>query len=229
MTAPLTFRSLTVALALILATESALGQGLTLTRRRLDATPARSATLGTTIVLSVQGAAQGARYRFVATMTATSSGTRSNPTSCAQTHSTIGIGSRVTWQPRSGTYRLTAYGPVGRSETDSLSLTYVVHPRRAMLASSQTPAQNGSVHLTLRTDDLGPGHTYQWWMQYRGQPVSTGGGTYGPPPPPQTWTTETNGPMATYPTPIPPPSSITATVSIHRGDPCEIVAAGATL
>lgn len=219
-----TVRSLTITLGLIGVAESALGQiGA---RRALTASPPRSAMLGQPVILTVQGAAQGARYSFVATMTASGSGSKSNATQCAQTQS-IGSGSRVTWQPRSGTYRLTAYGSLGRG-TDSLSLTYVVHPRRAMLASSQTQAQNGSVHLTLRTDDLGPGHTYQWWMQYRGQPVPTGGGTYGPPPPPQSWTTQTNGPLATYPTPIAPPSAITATVAIHRGDPCEIVAAGAT-
>jgi hypothetical protein len=218
-------RSLTVALALCCTMSSASGQlG---TRRTLTANPPRSAVLGTPVVLSVQGVPSGARYRYVASMTASGGGARAAGTHCAQTRS-IGSGSSVTWSPTSGTYRLTAYGPTARLETDTLSLTYIVQPRTVMLASSQTPVAGDSVRLVLRTDDLGPGHVYQWWMQYRGHPVATGGGTSGPPPFSQPWITQTTGPMATYPKPIRPPSSVTATVAIHRGDLCEIVAAGAT-
>jgi hypothetical protein len=213
---------LTAALALCYAMSSASGQlGA---RRALIANPPRSVVLGTPVVLSVRGAASGARYRYVATMT-NSGAARATGTRCSQTQS-IGSGASVTWSPASGTYRLTAYGPTGRLETDTLSLTYVVLPRTVMLATSQTPVSGDSVSLVLRTDDLGPGHVYEWWMQYRGQPFPTGGGTYGLPPLSPPWTAQTNGPMATYPKPIRPPSSVTATVAIHRGDPCAVVAVG---
>lgn len=218
--------ALAVALALWLTTESALGQLTLKTSRALQVTPPGSASLGQAVTLSVQGAARGARYSYVAVRTATGAAVRGTAPVCSTNQSiSIGSGSSVTWHPASGgTYRLTAYG-TGQA-ADTFSLTYIVKPRAVMLASSQTPAQPSGVTLVLRTDDLGPGHVYQWWMQYRGQPVATGGGTAQPGPLSQPWTTQTNGPMATYPTPIPPPSSIAATVSIHRGDPCQVIAAG---
>lgn len=219
-----TSQVLTLASAVLIATQSALGQVGTSARRSLRASPPSAVVLGRPVTLSVQSSGKPVRYRFVATMTTTGSGARRGQ--CVQTQN-IGTGTSVTWHPKSGTYRLTAYGPAGQTETDTLTLVYVVRPSSVMLNASQTQAQAGSVTLVLRTSDLGPGHVYEWWMQYRGQSVPTGAGTYGPPPTSQPWTTQTNGPMATYPTPVAPPSSITATVSIHRGDPCEIVAAGA--
>ncbi len=182
--------------------------------------------LGTNVTLTVHGAAQNARYRFVAAMTATGSGARPG-IKCALSQ-TIGTEPSVVWRPASGTYRLTAYGPSGQTETDTLSLTYVVRPGSSMLASSQTPAQPGSVTLVLRANDLGAGHVYDWWAHIVWQPTPTGGGMYASPPQPKTRTTQTSGPLATYPTAVPAPGSISATVSIHRGSPCEIVAVGAT-
>ncbi|MGQ0639590.1 MAG: hypothetical protein ACT4P6_02300 [Gemmatimonadaceae bacterium] len=218
------FRCLTLALAVSCTTESALGQLATTARRTLVVNPPRL-VLGSRVTLSVQGAAPGARYRYVAAISGTA-GNYKVAVNCSAT-TTIGTGTSVTWQPKSGTYRLTAYGPAGRAETDTLTLTYVVRPNVSMLASSQTGAGGGKVTLVLRASDLGPGHTYLWWMQYRGSGSSGGAANPGPPPESSPWTTQTNGPMATYPTPISPPSSIKATVAIHRGDLCDIIAAGA--
>ena len=203
-----------VALALVLTTDPALGQlGA---RRALVINPPRSAVLGSSVTLS----APGARYRFVATMTEAGDGTKVAGLGCPS-NATIGSGTRVMWQPASGTYRLTAYGPAGK-ETDTLNVTYAVQARKAMLASSQTPAQPSGVTLVLRTDDLGPGHKYRWLMSYTTtHPNGTAGaGVRG-------WTAETGGPMVAYPTPVPQQASISARVGIHRGNPCEVVAAGA--
>ena len=207
------------ALSLPTLTQAALGQvGLT-GRRTLVVSPPR-AMLGQPVTLSVQGATQGARYRYVATIAASPGAGKAHET-CPTTLA-IGSGARVTWQPKSGSYRLTAYGPAGH-ETDTLTATYVVAPRSVMLATSQTPAQPSGVTLVLRTDDLGPGHKYEWWMEYS---YTTGDGNQrgvqkSPP-----WMTQTNGPMATYPSPIPAAARISAKVSIHRGDPCDIIAVG---
>ena len=212
---------LAVALALSSVTQPALGQlGA---RRALEVTPPRSVVVGQPVMLSVRGAAQGARYRYVATMTATGGSGRGG-VGCPNNQS-LGSGVRVTWRPASGTYRLTAYGPTGQAETDTLSLAYQVLPRTVMLASSQTPAQPSGVTLVLRTDDLGPGHKYEWWMQYASA-VGGGGAGQGVVRS-QPWTTVTSGPLATYPTPISASATISARVSIHRGEPCAVVAAGA--
>jgi hypothetical protein len=225
----LPLRCLTITLTLACATSSALAQLGATSRRNLVANPPR-ATLGTRITLFVRGAPQGATYRFVASKTHTglaASGARVQ--SCASTV-TIGTGSSVTWQPVSGTYRLTAYGPVGH-QTDTLTLAYVLPPRVVMLASAQSPGPGDSVRLMLRTDDLGPGHVYDWSMRYRSPPPSVNGIGQPTGPPPTwsaPWLTQTNGPMASYPKLLDrPPQSIEATVGIHRGNPCEIIAAGA--
>ena len=208
-------------LAIIGTAPSALGQlG---TRRALDVNPPRSVVVGRLVTLSVRGAPNGARYRYVATTTPSAGGSNKGGVECPNFLS-LGSGVRVTWRPASGAYRLTAYGPTSQKETDTLSVTYEVLPRTVMLASSQTPAQPSGLTLVLRTDDLGPGHTYEWWMQYR---YHVGGGAsqgsaQSPP-----WTKVTNGPMTSYPTPIPTGAQVTARVSIHAGDPCAVVAAGA--
>jgi hypothetical protein len=227
-TRPVT-RCLSVALALACVTSQALGQLNLTPRRSLIATPQR-AILGTAITLSVRGAAQGATYRYVAAVTGSVPAAPKGKTSNCNATVTIGSGTSVKWQPGSGSYRLTAYGPVGR-ETDTLTLAYVVPPRRVMLASAELPGPGDSVRLLLRTDDLGPGHVYEWWMRVRLPPPSTGGGP-GSPHPPATWsppwTTQTSGAMATYPKAlVRPPLRIEATVEIHRGNVCEIIAAGA--
>jgi hypothetical protein len=165
----------------------------------------------------VQGAPRGTSYRFVAMMTATGGGDRPSSAKGCPVNQSLGTGASVTWQPISGTYRLTAYGP------DTLRLTFSVFPRPAMLAVSQTPAQPSGVTLVLRTDDLGPGHTYYWWMQYT---YETGDGNVKSAAFSQPWTKQTNGPLATYPTAIPPQSAIRAKVSILRDNTCEVVAAG---
>lgn len=211
-----TLRSLTVALALLLATESALGQ--VGARRALQAIPPGKVTLGRAVTLSVLGAAPGAQYRYVATMTATGSGARPNGPRCTRPQN-IGSGSRVAWRPMSGTYRLTAYGPLGPKETDTLTLAYVVRPSSAALTSSQTEVQPGSVTVVLRANDLGAGHQYQWWMQYQ---LPAMGNTPGPLSTP--WAAQTSGATVTYPGPISASAAITATVSVYRGDPCEVVA-----
>lgn len=210
-----------LSLALALTADPALGQLAITGRRTLVATPPR-VTLGQVVTLSVRGAANGARYRFTARMTATP-GDAAAHVSCGQILS-IGSGSRVTWQPKSGTHRLTAYGPSGR-ETDTLTLTFVVAARPAMLATSQMPAQPSGVTVTLRTDDLGPGHVYQWLMQH-GSVAGSGAGAQGIVYS-QPWGAQTTSPLATYPTPISSSAPIKATVSIHRGDPCDIIATGA--
>lgn len=187
-------------------------------RRTLTVNPPR-VMLGRPIVLTVQGASQGAQYRFVATMTATGSGDR--PAAGCPNNLSLGSGANVSWTPLSGTYRLTAYGPQGR-ETDTLSVTYAVPARRVMLAT-QT-AQGSSATLVLRTDDLGPGHKYHWSMQYT-TASATGGGT-AQAFQSQPWTAQTNGPTATYPSTVPASASIKAAVGIHRGNSCEIIATG---
>jgi hypothetical protein len=192
-------------------------------RRMLVATPHRI-TVGQSVNLSVAGAVRGSQYRYTAFVAATWNGRRPRQ-GCPAAHA-IGSGASVTWLPVSGSYRLTAVGPLP-SESDTLTLAYVVLPRTVMLASSQTSAQSGTVHVGLRTDDLGPGHTYVWWLQLRGQPTPTGGGTAQPGQVYQPWTSQTTGPLTTYPTPIPAPASLTATVDVHRGNPCEVIAAGA--
>lgn len=222
-------RCLTVALALACVTSQALGQ-LSLTQRRSITVSPQHATLGTRLTLSVRGAAQGAAYRYVAAITGSGLGAIKGKTSNCSPTVSIGSGTSVKWLPASGTYRLTAYGPAGR-ETDTLTLAYVVPPRRVMLASAQLPGPGDSVRLMLRTDDLGPGHVYEWSMRFAVAPPPVGGGPglTGPPPswsPP--WTTQTSGPMATYPKALAqPPLRIEATVEIHRGNVCEIIAAGA--
>jgi hypothetical protein len=195
-------------------------------RRTLTATPLKQGAVAGAIVLSVRGAAPGARYRYVAAMSATTTSVKTGA-QCGQTQH-IGSGVNVTWRPVAGTYRLTAYGPLDKLQTDTLSLTYTVPARQVMLASAQMPAQNDSVWLLLRTDDLGPGHVYEWWMQYRGEPVPIGNGRYGNAPLSSPWMAQTTSATATYPKAIRRPTSIRATVRIHRGDPCAIVAAGST-
>lgn len=222
-------RCLTVALALACVTSQALGQ-LSLTQRRsLTAIPQR-ATLGTLITLSVRGAAQGATYRYVATTIGTGPAAPKGKVSNCNATVTIGSGTSVKWQPGSGSYRLTAYGPSGR-ETDTLTLAYVVAPRRVMLASAELPGPGDSVRLLLRTDDLGPGHVHEWWMRVALAPPPTGGGPGSTPPPASwspPWITQTSGPMATYPRTLArSPLRIEAAVEIHRGNVCDIVAAGA--
>jgi hypothetical protein len=212
-------QSLTVALALLLAREAALGQ--VGARRALQAIPPGKVTLGRVVILSVLGAASGARYRYVAAMTATGSGARPTGPRCVLTQK-IGSGSTVTWRAMSGTYRLTAYGPVGRVETDTLTLAYVVRPSSAALTSSQTQVQPGSVTLVLRASDFGAGHTYQWWMQYQ-VPAPTGIGN-APGPLSTPWTAQTSGPTVTYPAPISASAAVIATVSVYRSDPCEVIA-----
>lgn len=222
-------RCLTVTLALACVTSQALGQ-LSLTQRRSLVVSPQRATLGTRITLSVRGAAQGAVYRYVATTTGSGLDAIKGKTPNCNATVTIGSGTTVRWQPASGTYRLTAYGPVGR-ETDTLTLAYVVPPRRVMLASAQLPGPADSVRLMLRTDDLGPGHVYEWWMRFAVAPAQGGGGPGSAHPPPTwspAWTNQTAGPMATYPKAlVRPPLRIEATVEIHRGNACEIIAAGA--
>ncbi len=210
-------------LAVVCATSAASAQRTTATRS-LVATPPSSVVLGRPVTLSVQGARKGARYRYVATMFSTGNGAKAIGPRCALQQS-LGSGTTVTWHPTSGTYRLTAYGPLGQAETDTLSLTYVVQPRTVMLASGQSQTQGGFT-LMLRTDDLGPGHTYEWSMLVRFKPVPNGN-TYGPPRPPLSWTTQTTSSMTAHPTPVPAIHSITAAVSVHRGNACDIVAAGA--
>lgn len=218
-------RCLTAALPLCCVLQPALSQLPTTARLKLVVNPPRSGVLGKPVILSVQGAAPSARYRYVATLTDTPNSVRPGPI-CTET-TTLGSGPRVTWQPKSGTYRLTAYGPNSKIETDTLTLLYVVSAAPVMLNTSQTQAQSGKVTLVLRTSDLGPGHVYVWWMQYRGSGSTGGPNNSGPPPLSEPWIVQTSGPMATYPTPISPPSQIKATVAIHRGDPCEVIAAGA--
>lgn len=228
MTTVLATRCLTVALALACLTSHAPGQ-LSLTQRRTLTVNPQRATLGIPVTLSVRGAAQGATYRYVAAITGSGLDAIKGKTSNCNPTVTIGSGTSVKWQPVSGTYRLTAYGPVGR-ETDTLTLAYVVSPRRVMLASAQLPGPGDSVRLMLRTDDLGPGHVYVWSMRLALQPPP-GGGPGSPAPPPSwspLWTTQTSGPMATYPKAlVRPPLRVEATVEIHRGNVCEIIAAGA--
>lgn len=198
--------------------------GQTVARRSLEVSPPR-ATLGQTLTVLVRGAAAGADYRFVATRTATGSADRIAARDCGGS-SELGSGTRTRWTPASGSYRLAAYGPSRRRETDTLLSSYVVSPRPVMLATARTPAQPSGVTLTLRTDDLGPGHVHFWWMQYV-YPTGSGPGN-------QTlarsqpWTTQTNGPMATYPEPIPSSAAVSARVTIHRGNPCDVLATGAT-
>jgi len=208
---------LTLALALSCTAGSVLAQVRPLTRRSLTVTPAK-ATLGRPVVISVQGAPQRGGYRFFATMTATGAGER--PGAGCPNNLNLGSGASVSWTPASGTYRLTAFGPLGQ-ETDTLSQTYVVQAPRVMLA---TQTQGGSVPLVLRTDDLGPGHKYHWAMQYSAT-SATGGGT-AQQTQSQPWTAQTSGPLVTYPTAVPTAAAIKASVGIHRGNPCEIIAAG---
>lgn len=214
-------RCLTLALGLSSTLSAASAQPVAV--RALVVQPPRSVVLGRQVTLSVQGATQGARYRFVAVLNTVGANTTTGGKSCRVTQS-IGSGASVTWLPPSGTYRLTAYGPLGHAEVDTLSLTYDVVPRTVMLAAAQTQMPNG-LNLTLRTDDLGPGRTYVWSMRVVFKPVPSGA-AYGPPAPPISWSAQTTSPMTTYPTPLPPPRSITASVKVHAGDPCAIIAAG---
>lgn len=212
-------RGLTSIFVLCCALPPALGQLALTERRTLVVNPPRGLR-GQAVTLSVQGAPHTATYRYVARVTAVPSSVPSH-LNCPQVLN-LGAGSKVTWQPKSGTYRLTAYGP-GSQETDTLHRTYVLAPRHVMLATSQTPAQGSVVTLVLRTDDLGPGHTYQWWMQYA---YNSGNGNQARIEHSSPWTTQTNGPLASYPTPIPSAARINAKVSIHRGDPCDVIAVG---
>jgi hypothetical protein len=220
----LTVRFLTSATALSCALSPASGQ-LTASRRSLVAAPPSTVALGHPVTLSVQGAPQGSQYRYAAVMLATAMGDKPQGSRCAATQN-LGTGTTATWRPTSGTYRLTARGPVGPRETDTLSATYVVQPRRVMLASAQSQAPSGGIILMLRTDDLGPGHTYLWSMHVLFDMVPSGAAP-APAAPPLSWTTTSSMPMVTYPTPVAQIASIKATVGIHQGDPCVIVAAGA--
>jgi hypothetical protein len=211
---------LTAAAVLCCFVQPAFAQLNLTARRALVVNPPRAA-LGQAVTLSVQGAAPNAQYRYVAKVTEMFGG-RPIHASCPTTIN-IGSGARVTWQPRSGVYRLTAYGPAGQ-ETDTLSLAYTVAPRAVMLATSQTPAGSAGVTLVLRTDDLGPGHHYEWWMQYSRAVTDAAGRVSHVLS--QPWAAHTTSHFATHPTPVPSSATIKATVSIHRGDPCDIIAAG---
>jgi hypothetical protein len=186
-------------------------------RTTLEVTPSRI-TLGRSVTLSVRGARPDARYRFVAIMTATGGGDQPNVKGC-QARQDLGSGAQVTWTPASGTYRLMAYGPTPQAETDTVSLAFAVAARRVMLASSTS----GSTFV-LRTDDLGPGHSYQWWMRYS---YETGDGNVKHGAVSQPWTGNSNGPMVTYPGSLPSSANVSARVSIYRSDPCAVIAAGA--
>jgi hypothetical protein len=144
--------------------------------------------------------------------------------------SAIGTGTTVTWTPASGTYRLTAYGPNRRQETDTLVGQYEVRAPDAMVTAGYSPPQptpggTTMASLIVSAKDLGPGHRYRFVVRFGTPPHSPGQPPVAVPAP---WTFESERASLAFPVPVSSTIPVSATASVHRGNPCQIVAAGAS-
>jgi hypothetical protein len=214
---------------LALMTTAAFGQGGAPGRHSIRSSPPNAAQLGQAVALSVQPATAGASYRFVATMLTTGAGTPPPTRLCARGQ-TIGTGPTVTWIPASGTYRLTAYGPSPKLERDTLVSQYEVSAPNAMVTAEYIPPQpppGGTALATLivGAKDLGPGHRYRFSVHFGTAPASPNQAPQAPPPP---WTFESERASLRYPVSVPSTIPAFVTATVHHGDPCQIVAVGAS-
>ena len=188
-------------------------------KMKFSVTPSSPTTLGQQATLGVQPVTPGTTYRYVATMSVTGSSMLAAGTSCAAPQA-IGMGSSITWTPASGAYRLTVHATRALTTRDSTTRPYQVDaPHAGFLNVSSTqypPAQPGKLSLSLRTNDRGPGHRYQWVVRFGPSPGA-------PPRAPVYWTGDT--PMHIYTVPFvvqPGTYNISVRVGIHTGDPCRI-------
>jgi uncharacterized RDD family membrane protein YckC len=216
-------------LAFLLVTEAAVAQPGRTSRRVLQSNPSQSAALGQVVTLSVYPAAATDSYRFVATMVATGDGTQTSPTVCLKRGQVIGTGTSIAWAPATGTYRLTAY-PLRAARTgDTLAATYVVRAPDAVVTAVYDPPQPPPGGTTLASlivsaRDLGPGHRYRFFVRFGSPAVLSG---QQPPPVPAPWTFESEEWSLRFPVPVASTVPAFATATVHRGDPCHVVATGA--
>jgi hypothetical protein len=191
-------------------------------RLSLAVVPPSPSVLGQPLTLRVRPPAPGAPYRFLATMLVTGTGLAAAGTACA-TPQTIGTGSQTSWTPASGAYRLTVTRIKSLAARDSVSVTHQVNaPNGGFLNTTviqgPNPQPPGKLILSLRTNDRGPGHRYQWLVRFTAAPGA-------PANPPVTWTGDTAMHLHTVPLVLPPGTySVSARVGIHRGDACQIIA-----
>jgi len=220
---------LTVAWPLLLLTGPLRGQGVVHTRSGIRPNPPGGAMLGQAVTLAVQPTASGAAYRFVATMLTTGAGLPAGRL-CSRSI-TIGTGASVTWTPASGTYRLKAHEVTHTSAMDTLVAEYEVRAPDTGVTAAYTPPQpppGGTTMATLivSTSDLGPGHRYRFSVRFGNPPSSPGGQP--PPAVPAPWSFESDRASLAFPLPVSSTIPAFATVTVHRGDQCQIVAVGSS-
>ncbi len=204
----------------LLARGDALGQ-LAASRLNFGVAPPSPTALGQPVTLGVRPIAAGTMYRYVATMTFTGTGLLAASTTCAAPQ-TIGTGSRVSWTPASGAYRLTVHSVRSLAAHDSASVSYQVNaPNGGYLNTTVTQSPNpqppGKLLLSLRTNDRGAGHRYQWVVRF----APAAGAA---PNPPVSWTGDTPVHVHSVPFVVPPGTyTVSAQVGVHRGDACQIL------
>jgi hypothetical protein len=204
---------------ILLPTHDALGQGIG-ARLSLGVAPPSPAALGQAVTLAVRPAAAGTKYRYTATMLATGTGLLTMGTSCIAPRN-IGFGSRVSWTPASGGYRLTVHSVRSLTAHDSVSVSYQVDaPTGGFLnlnvVQPPNPQPPGQLLLTVRTNDRGSGARYQWVVRFSPAPGAV-------PHPIVNWTGESSAPVHSVPLVLPPGTYVaSARVGIHHGDACQI-------
>ncbi len=210
---------LALAAAEVIASSAALGQGAA-ARLKFVIAPPSPTTLGQPVTLALRPVSPGTTYRYVATMSVTGSGMFATGTSCAAPQ-TVGTGARVSWMPASGAYRVTLHSIRSIAARESTWVSYQVDaPNGGHLNMSvmqnPSPQPPGKLMLSLRTNDRGPGHNYQWVVRFSPAPGAT-------PQPPVYWTGDTPIHIYSVPFVVPPGTyNISARVGIHTGDPCRI-------
>lgn len=196
----------------------ALGQR-TMSRLKFVVTPPSPTALGQPITLDVRPVMPGTTYRYVAKLTVTGAGRPAVGMACAAVQS-LGTGSRVTWTPPSGSYRLTVHSLTGLATRDSASVSYQLNaPSGGWLSMSITqipnPSPPGSLTFQLSTNDRGAGNAYQWVVRFQAVPG---------PVPMLDWRGDSPGPTTSVPLTLTPGTyNVSARVGVHLSNPCQII------
>lgn len=213
-------RILLASTTVLLPLHEALGQR-TPARLNFVVAPPSPTALGQLATLGIRPMVPGTTYRYVATMTFTGTGMLAASTTCAAPQ-TIGTGSRVSWTPASGAYRLTVHTIKSLAAHDSASVSYQVNaPNGGYLNMTVTqnpnPQPPGRFMLSLHTNARAAGSRYQWVVRF----TPAFGAPSGPP---VDWAGDSPTPVYSVPFVLTPGTyNVSARVGIHQGDPCRIV------